>query len=81
MVAAGQHILQQRKECHVRFDASVGVHSQSFGHRPRAYGISAISLGGNIGRVRENVPLLIPIPRSFAGVAFSSQLLFMLLAM
>jgi len=24
---------QQRKECHVRFDASVGVHSQSLGHR------------------------------------------------
>ncbi|MGB7567510.1 MAG: hypothetical protein WBM07_06610, partial [Chitinivibrionales bacterium] len=33
MVAAGQHILQQRKECHVRFDASVGVHSQSLVHR------------------------------------------------
>jgi hypothetical protein len=33
MVAAGQHILQQRKECHVRFDASVGVHSRSLGHR------------------------------------------------
>jgi hypothetical protein len=27
------YILQQRKECHVRFDASVGVHSQSLGHR------------------------------------------------
>ena len=23
---------QQRKECHVRFDNSVGVHSQSLGH-------------------------------------------------
>jgi hypothetical protein len=33
MVAAGQHVLQQRKECHVRFDASVGVHSQSLRHR------------------------------------------------
>ena len=33
MVADGQHILQQRKECHVRFDASVGIHSQSLGHR------------------------------------------------
>ena len=30
---AGQTDLQQRKECHVRFDASVGVHSQSLGHR------------------------------------------------
>jgi hypothetical protein len=28
-----QGIAQQRKECHVRFDASVGVHSQSLGHR------------------------------------------------
>ena len=27
------YILQQRKECHGRFDASVGVHSQSLGHR------------------------------------------------
>jgi len=28
-----ENIGQQRKECHVRFDASVGVHSQSLGHR------------------------------------------------
>jgi len=33
MVAAWFTFAQQRKECHVRFDASVGVHSQSLGHR------------------------------------------------
>jgi hypothetical protein len=61
VVAAGQHILQQRKECHVRFDASVGVHSQSLGHRhvgnPATASIArtnpALTLGlfGNFPRV------------------------------